>query len=131
MLFKGCILKPSDNSGIKTVRCIRIINKTKVYGSVGDLLGVMIKSFKKQKKLLKKTMYYGLIVSTKAAIIRIEGTKIVCDYNRIVLLSNKEQILSTRLFGPIYKEIRNNFVGKGRYRRWRYDKVVSYAKKVI
>ena len=117
MLFKGCILKPSDNSGIKTVRCIRIINKTKNYGSVGDLLGVMIKSFKKQKKLLKKTMYYGLIVSTKAAIIRIEGTRLICDYNRIVLLSTKEQVLSTRLFGPIYKEIRNNFIGKGRYRR--------------
>jgi large subunit ribosomal protein L14 len=84
-----------------------------------------------KKKLVKKIMYYGLVISMKAYLKRIDGTWMRSTANRIVLLSNKVQFLGTRIYGPIYKEIRNIFVGKGRYRRWKYDKIVSYAKKVI
>lgn len=130
MLFVGCKFTPVDNSGIKLVKCIKIISKTKKFGLVGDLLGVVIKRFRQSKKLLKKTVYYGLVLSSKAPVLRKDGIRIVSE-NRIVLLSTKFKPLSSRIIGPIYKEVRNNFVGKGRFRRWRYDKVVSYAKKVI
>ena len=131
MLFIGCKLKPVDNSGVKLVRCIRIISKTKKYGLVGDLLGVVIRKFRLKKKLLKKTIYYGLIISTRYPVFRLDGIRITSDLNRIVLLSIKSQNLGSRLIGPVYKEIRNKFIGKGRHRRWRYSKVVSYAKKII
>lgn len=131
MLFKGCKFKPVDNSGIKLVRCVRIISKTKKFGLIGDLLGVVIRKFKQKKKLLKKTIYYGLIISTKYPVLRKDGIKLVSDKNRIILMSNKLVVFGSRIVGPIYKEVRNQFIGKGRYRRWRFDKVVSYAKKVI
>lgn len=130
MLFRDCKLTPVDNSGIKLVKCVKLISKTKKYASVGDLLGVVIKRYRLKKKLTKKTIYYGLIISTKSPIIRLDGIKLK-SVNRIVLMTTKLQILSSRIKGPIYKEIRNNFIGKGRYRRWKYDKVVSFAKKVI
>lgn len=129
-MFIGCKLRPVDNSGIKEVKCIRIISKTKKFGGVGDLIGVMIKKYRMKKKLLKKTMYYGLIISTIYPIKRKDGI-IIKSVNRIVLLSTKLSVLSSRIKGPIYKEIRNNFVGKGRYRRWRYEKIVSFARRVI
>lgn len=116
MLFKGCKLSPVDNSGIKLVKCIKIISKTKKFGGVGDLLGVVIKKYKLKKKLLKKTIYYGLLISTKAPVFRLDGIK-VTSVNRLVLLSTKLQVLSSRIKGPIYKEVRNDFIGKGRHRR--------------
>jgi len=131
MLFIGCKLKPVDNSGVKLVRCIRIISKTKKFAIIGDLIGVVIKQFKITKKLLKKTMYYGLIVATKYPIQRLDGIKVIFGSNRVVLLNTNLKVLSTRLFGPIGREVRNNFVGKGRHRKWRYDKIVSLAKKVV
>jgi ribosomal protein L14 len=74
MLFVGTKLKPVDNAGVKQVKCIRIISKTKKYAQVGDLLGVVVKKFKMKKKLVKKIMYYGLVISMKAYLKRIDGT---------------------------------------------------------
>lgn len=74
MLFKDSKIKPVDNTGAKLVKCIRIVHKTKKYGTVGDLLAVIVKKFKKKKKLIKKTIYYGLLISIKAPIIRLDGT---------------------------------------------------------
>ena len=131
MIYKGMKLRPVDNTGAKIVKCIRVISKTKKYGSVGDLLGVMIKRFRMKKKLIKKTIYYGLILSIKSLLYRPDGIRIKSSKNRIVLLSDKCQFLGTRIYGPIYKEVRSIYIGKGRHRRWRYDKVVSCARKVL
>lgn len=131
MLFKGMQLRPVDNTGAKVVKCIRVISKSKKYGLVGDLLGVVVKKFRMQKKLVKKVVYYGLIISMRSRLLRPDGTYIKSNKNRIVLLSSKIQFLGTRIYGPIYKEVRNIYVGKGRHRRWRYDRVVSCARKVI
>jgi large subunit ribosomal protein L14 len=117
MLFRSMKLRPVDNTGAKVVKCIRIISKTKKYAVVGDLLGVVVKKFRFQKKLVKKVIYYGLIISMRSLLLRPDGIRIKSDKNRIVLLSNKLQFLGTRIYGPIYKEVRNIYVGKGRHRR--------------
>lgn len=58
MLQKGTKLRPVDNTGVRWVKCIRVIGKNKKYGTVGDLLAVVVQSFKKKitisKKLVKK-----------------------------------------------------------------------------
>lgn len=110
-------LKPVDNTGAKVVKCVRIISKTKKFGVVGDLLGVVVKSFRMRKKLVKKTIYYGLVLSMRSSLYRLDGIRIKSNQNRIVLLSDKGQFLGTRIYGPIYKEVRSIFIGKGRYRR--------------
>jgi large subunit ribosomal protein L14 len=74
MLFRDNKLMPVDNTGVKLVKCIRVIHKTKKIARIGDLLGVFVKKFKKRKKLLKKVLYYGLIISIKASILRPDGT---------------------------------------------------------
>ena len=97
MLQKETKLRPVDNSGVRWVKCIRVLGKQKKYGFVGDLLLVLIQSFKKKKKLVKKKIYYGLIISTKAILYRIDGTFIKSDYNRIVLLARENLLLSKML----------------------------------
>jgi ribosomal protein L14 len=81
--------------------------------------------------LVKKKIYYGIIISTKSILYRIDGTFIKSDYNRIVLLARENlKFLGTRIYGPIYKEIRL-ITDKKKKKTQKYPKVVSYAKNLI
>jgi ribosomal protein L14 len=68
------------------------------------LLAVIIQKFKLKKKLIKKKIYYGLIISTKTPTYRKDGIILKSSFNRVVLLSAENlQFLGTRIYGPIYK----------------------------
>lgn len=127
MLQKETTLRPVDNAGVRWVKCVKIVGKEKKYGIVGDLLLVLIQSFKEQKDLVKKKIYCGLIISMKSFLYRADGTYIRSDYNRIVMLARESlKFLGTRIYGPIYKEIRS-ITDKKKKQTQKYPKVVSYA----
>jgi large subunit ribosomal protein L14 len=131
MLQKETKLRPYDNAGIRLVKCIRVLGKSKNFGFVGDLLAVVIQKFKAKKKLKKKKIYYGLIISMKVSLYRKDGIIIKSDYNRIVLLAAENlKFLGTRIYGPIYKEI-INITDKKKKKTQKYAKVVSYARGII
>jgi large subunit ribosomal protein L14 len=131
MLQKESKLNPCDNSGVRLVKCIRVLGKSKRFGYVGDLLSVIIREFKLKKKLLKKKIYYGLIISMKVPLYRKDGIIIKSDVNRLVLLSSETlQFLGTRIYGPIYKEI-VIITDKKKKKTQKFAKVVSYAGSVI
>jgi ribosomal protein L14 len=129
MLQKETKILTLDNSGVHSLKCIHV-NSNKKYGFVGDLLSVVIKKFKIKKKLFKKQIYFGLIICSKINTYRLDGMFIKSDFNRILVL-NKESnsFLGTRLYGPIYKEIRQDVYGKKRLLK--YEKIVSLSKKII
>lgn len=118
----------SDNTGVKLLKCINIKGNKK-YGLVGDLLSIVVNKFRMKKKLLKKHIYYGLVISTINPYYRLEGVFIKSDANRLLVLNKDKQFLGTRIYGPIYKEIRRIVDGKKKIIR--YEKVVSLAKKTI
>jgi large subunit ribosomal protein L14 len=131
MLQKETKLRPYDNAGIRLVKCIRVLGKSRNFGFVGDLLAVFIQKFKVKKKLKKKKIYYGLIISMKVPLCRKDGTIIKSDHNRIVLLApDNLKFLGTRIYGPIYKEI-VNITDKKKKKTQKYAKVVSYARAII
>jgi large subunit ribosomal protein L14 len=131
MLQKESKLNPYDNSGVRLVKCIRVLGKSKIFGYVGDLLSVVIREFKLKKKLIKKKIYYGLIISMKVPLYRKDGIIIRSSLNRIVLLSSDNlQFLGTRIYGPIYKEI-VNITDKKKKKTQKFAKIVSYAGSVI
>jgi ribosomal protein L14 len=81
--------------------------------------------------LVKKKIYYGLIISTKIPLYRKDGIIVKSDFNRMVLLSSENlQFLGTRIYGPIYKEI-VNITDKKKKKTQKYAKVVSYAGGII
>ena len=129
MLQKESKILTADNAGARLVKCIHVANNKK-YGIIGDLLNVVIKRFKVQKKLVKKKIYYGLIILLKTTTYRKSGMFIKSDFNRLVLL-NKDNLkfLGTRLYTPAYKELRFFTVGKKKLLR--FEKVVSICKKLI
>lgn len=61
MIQKESKLFVADNSGAKYVRCIRVFKK--LFGRLGDFILVTLQVFSKDKKLVKKKKYIGLLIS--------------------------------------------------------------------
>lgn len=121
----------ADNSGGKYVKCIRIIS-SKIYliGTVGDLLLTRVIKKKHSKKIKKKELYYGLITMVKQYVQRIDGTIVKFNDNRVVLFSNTNKFLGSRIYGPLMKEIRF-YIHRSKKEKQKYLKIVSYASAII
>lgn len=111
----------ADNSGAKEVLCIRVLGGTrKRYASVGDKVVVTVKSAIPSGEVKKGTVTKAVIVRTKKEIRRKDGSYIRFDDNAVVLLNNAGEIRGTRIFGPVARELRDQFM-----------KIVSLAPEVL
>jgi large subunit ribosomal protein L14 len=111
----------ADNSGAKEVLCIRVLGGTgKKYASVGDKVVVTGKSALPGGDLKKGTVSKAVIVRTTKEIRRSDGSYIRFDDNACVLLNATGEIRGTRIFGPVARELREN-----------YMKIVSLAPEVL
>lgn len=111
----------ADNSGAKEVLCIRVLGGTrKKYASVGDKVVVTVKSAIPSGEVKKGTVSKAVVVRTKKEIRRNDGSYIRFDDNAVVLLNNLGEIRGTRIFGPVARELRDN-----------YMKIVSLAPEVL
>jgi len=128
MLQKESKLGTADNTGVHHVKCIHVPKKK--YASVGDLIDVVVKKFNLEKTIIKKQIYYGLILTVKYKMYRKSGIFIKADLNKLVLL-NKENLkfLGTNISSPGFKEIL--IFTKGKKKVLRYEKVVSCISKLI
>jgi large subunit ribosomal protein L14 len=111
----------ADNSGAKEVLCIRVLGGTRrKYASVGDKIVVAVKSALPTGEVKKGSVSKAVVVRTKKEIKRPDGSYIRFDDNAVVLLNNVDEIRGTRIFGPVARELRDN-----------YMKIVSLAPEVL
>jgi len=111
----------ADNSGAKEVLCIRVLGGTaKRYARIGDKIVVTVKSAIPSGDVKKGTVSKAVVVRTKKEIRRPDGSYIRFDDNACVLLNNQDEIRGTRIFGPVARELRDN-----------YMKIVSLAPEVL
>ena len=121
MIQQETRLLVADNSGAKEVLCIRVLGGTKRrYASLGDKIVVTIKSAIPGGDAKKGTVSKAVIVRTKKEVRRADGSYIRFDDNACVLLNNQDEIRGTRIFGPVARELRDN-----------YMKIVSLAPEVL
>ncbi|MDR2064426.1 MAG: 50S ribosomal protein L14 [Prevotellaceae bacterium] len=121
MIQQETRLQVADNSGAKEVLCIRVLGGTKRrYASLGDKIVVSIKSAMPGGDAKKGTVSKAVIVRTKKEVRRSDGSYIRFDDNACVLLNNQDEIRGTRIFGPVARELRDN-----------YMKIVSLAPEVL
>ena len=85
-----------DNSGVKVAQCINI-PKSKKFASINDSILVAIKSTIPRTKINKKKMYKGIIVQTKKALKRPDGTYVKSDQNSVVLVKSTNEMLGNRV----------------------------------
>jgi large subunit ribosomal protein L14 len=64
MIFIGTNINIADNSGAKLGKCIKVKGGRKI-GSVGNIILVTLKKILHRKKVKKRTIYIGLVISVK------------------------------------------------------------------
>ena len=115
-------LTVADNSGAKEVLVIRVLGGTrKRYASIGDKVVVTVKNALPSGNIKKGTVIKAVVVRTKKEIRRNDGSYIRFDDNACVLLNNAGEMVGTRIFGPVARELRDK----------QYMKIVSLAPEVL
>ena len=121
MIQQESRLVVADNSGAKEVLCIRVLGGTRRrYAGIGDKIVVTVKSAIPSGEAKKGTVTKAVIVRTKKEVRRSDGSYIRFDDNACVLLNSQGEVRGTRIFGPVARELRDN-----------YMKIVSLAPEVL
>jgi len=122
MIQQESRLSVADNSGAREVQCIRILGGTKKrYASIGDLVIVTVKNAMPSGNIKKGTVTRAVVVRTRKEIRRNDGSYIRFDDNACVILNTAGEMVGTRIFGPVARELRDK----------QYMKIVSLAPEVL
>ena len=115
-------LDVADNSGARRVQCIKVLGGSKRrYASVGDVIVVSVKEAIPRGRVKKGDVRKAVVVRTAKEVRREDGTAIRFDSNAAVILSNTNEPMGTRFFGPVVRELRSkNFM-----------KIISLAPEVL
>ncbi len=115
-------LAVADNTGARIVECIKVLGGSKRrYASVGDIIVVSVKDAIPNGKVKKGSVYRAVVVRTKKAIHRNDGSKVKFDNNAAVITDDKGEPIGTRIFGPVTRELRAK----------NQTKIISLAPEVI
>ena len=107
MIQMGTILKVTDNTGVKKVQCIKVLGGSKKWlAGIGDRIVVSIKDADSSSKIKEGEVKNAVIVRTRKETRRKNGFVIKFSDNAVVLLDKDNEILGTRVFGVIPREIR-------------------------
>lgn len=115
-------LAVADNSGAREVLVIRVLGGTgKRYASIGDQIVVAVKNALPSGNIKKGAVAKAVVVRTKKEVRRSDGSYIRFDDNACVLLNTAGEMMGTRIFGPVARELREK----------QFMKIVSLAPEVL
>jgi len=108
MIQQQTILKVADNSGAKTVKCIKVLGGFKKrYAKLGDIVVVSVQQLrnksKKTSKVSKGEVFRALVVQTKKRYRKKDGSSFVLQENAVALINKQGNPIGTRILGPIPK----------------------------
>ena len=115
-------LDVADNSGARTVQCIKVLGGSgRKTAAVGDIIVVSIKEAIPRGRVKKGDVHRAVIVRTSKEVRRNDGTCIRFDKNAAVLVNKSNEPIGTRIFGPVTRELRSR----------KFMKIVSLAPEVL
>lgn len=115
-------LTVADNSGAKTLYCIKVLGGSRRrYAHVGDIIVVSVKEAIPNAKVKKGDVLKAVVVRTKKEIRRPDGSYIRFDDNSAVVINATGEPIGTRIFGPVARELRAK----------RFMKIISLAPEVL
>lgn len=122
MIQQQSNLEVADNSGARRVMCIKVLGGSmRKTASVGDVIVVSIKEAIPRGKVKKGEVHRAVIVRTRNAVRRSDGSTIRFDKNAAVLITKQLEPIGTRIFGPVVRELRAK----------KFMKIVSLAPEVL
>ena len=122
MIQQETVVKVADNSGARTILCIRVLGGSyRKYASVGDVIVGTVKVAQPNAQVKKGDVVRAVVVRTAKEFKRPDGSNIRFDENAAVLITPQNNPRGTRIFGPVARELRErNFM-----------KIVSLAPEVL
>jgi large subunit ribosomal protein L14 len=122
MIQLRTILDVADNTGAKKASFICVLGKKNcAHAMIGDVINVNIKESSPDAAVKKGEKAKAVIVRTKMAIRRNDGTVLRFDRNAVVFIDNQNNPRGTRVFGPVARELREK----------NFTKIISLAPEVI
>ena len=122
MIQMQSLLKIADNSGARSVMCIKVLGGSKRrYANIGDVIKVAVREAIPTGKVKKGQVVDALIVRSKKGVRRRDGSLIKFDENAAVLINAQGEPVGTRIFGPVCRELRSK----------KQMKIISLAPEVI
>lgn len=123
MIQPQTIVTVTDNSGAKIGRVFKVLGGSKRrYARVGDLVVLSVQSAEPRKQVKKKDVVHAVVVRSRDAIRRRDGSYVRFDDNAVVIIEKgKQEPKANRVFGPIPREVAE--AG--------YQKIVSLAPEVV
>jgi large subunit ribosomal protein L14 len=115
-------LEVADNSGARKVMCVKVLGGSKRRtAGIGDIIVVSVKDAIPRGRVKKGTVHKAVVVRTRNALKRDDGSIIRFDRNAAVLINAAGEPIGTRIFGPVTRELRaKNFM-----------KIISLAPEVL
>ena len=115
-------LQVADNSGARLISCIKVIGGSKRrYARIGDIIIDTVKEAIPRGRVKKGDIHRAVIVRTAKEIHRNDGSSIKFDNNAAVLITNQNEPIGTRIFGPVTRELRLK----------KFMKIISLAPEVL
>ena len=122
MIQMQSLLKIADNSGARSVMCIKVLGGSKRrYANIGDVIKVAVREAIPSGKVKKGQVVDALIVRSKKGVRRRDGSLIKFDENAAVLINAQKAPIGTRVFGPVTRELRDG----------KHMKILSLAPEVL
>ena len=126
----------ADNTGAKELMCVKVLGSTRRrFAGLGDIIVCSVKSVVPGSNVKKGSMVKAVIVRTKKAARREDGSYVRFDANAAVLIDNNRNPIGTRVFGAVARELRGREQkkkGKGKARGEEgFVKIISLANEVV
>ena len=122
MIQEYTMLSVADNSGAKRAMCFRVLGGSKKkYASIGDIVIVTVKEAIPGGTVKKSEVCKAVVVRTKAALRRKDGSLIRFSDNAAVIINEQGEPRGTRIFGPVARELREK----------QFMKIISLAPEVL
>ncbi len=122
MIQQESRLKVADNTGAREILCIKVLGGSgRRYASIGDIIVGTVKEAMPAGAVKKGDVVRAVVVRSKRAIRRPDGSYIRFDENAAVIINEVKNPRGTRIFGPVARELRDkNFM-----------KIISLAPEVL
>ena len=107
MVPVGTTLRVADNSGAKRLKLIGIPGSNKKTATLGDIVTVVINGASSVGNVKDHAIERAVVVRVKKEFRRKDGTYIRFDDNAAVVIDKDKNMLGTRIFGPVSRELRD------------------------
>ncbi len=122
MIQMQTVLDVADNSGAKIARCIKVLGGSRRrYAGIGDVVIVSVQKSLPSSPVKAGQVVRAVVVRTRQATRRSDGSYVKFDKNAIVLIDNDGNPRGTRIFGAVARELRDR----------RFMKIISLASEVV